>query len=60
MRERKKRKEKEEREGGYLNYRMGEEMGSEGRVKGWEKTSRIDYEEDWEEIKGKDKESSAS
>jgi uncharacterized protein YndB with AHSA1/START domain len=46
--------EMEEREGGSLRFTMGPEMGSEGRVTGWDPPRRIVYEEDWAALMGKD------
>lgn len=43
----------EEREGGALHFAMGPEMGSDGRVTGWEPPRRIAYEEDWAALMGK-------
>ena len=49
--------EMEEREGGSLHFTMGPEMGSEGRVTGWDPPRRIVYEEDWAALMGKDPDS---
>ncbi|KGH47216.1 ATPase [Modestobacter caceresii] len=46
--------EMEEREGGTLHFSMGPEMGSDGRVTGWDPPRRIAYEEDWAALMGKD------
>jgi uncharacterized protein YndB with AHSA1/START domain len=46
--------EMEEREGGSLHFTMGPEMGSDGRVTGWDPPRRIVYEEDWAALMGKD------
>lgn len=46
--------EMEEREGGSLHFTMGPEMGSDGRVTGWDPPRRIEYEEDWAALMGKD------
>jgi uncharacterized protein YndB with AHSA1/START domain len=46
--------EMEEREGGSLHFAMGPEMGSDGRVTGWDPPRRIAYEEDWAALMGKD------
>lgn len=46
--------EMEEREGGSLHFSMGPEMGSDGRVTGWDPPRRIEYEEDWAALMGKD------
>ncbi|MCZ2847755.1 SRPBCC family protein [Modestobacter sp. VKM Ac-2978] len=46
--------ELEEREGGSLHFSMGPEMGSDGRVTGWDPPRRIAYEEDWAALMGKD------
>ncbi|WP_164701088.1 SRPBCC domain-containing protein [Modestobacter sp. KNN46-3] len=45
--------EMEEREGGTLHFSMGPEMGSDGRVTGWDPPRRIAYEEDWAALMGK-------
>ena len=47
----------EEREGGSLHFTMGPEMGSDGRITGWDPPRRIEYEEDWAALMGKDPES---
>ena len=46
--------EMEEREGGALHFTMGPEMGSDGRVTGWEPPRRLVYEEDWAALMGKE------
>lgn len=46
----------EEHEGGSLHFDMGPEMGSDGRVTGWDPPRRIAYEEDWAALMGKDPE----
>lgn len=46
--------EMEEREGGSLHFDMGPEMGSDGRVTGWDPPRRLVYEEDWAALMGKD------
>ncbi len=46
--------EMEEREGGALHFAMGPEMGSDGRVTGYDPPRRIVYEEDWAALMGKD------
>ncbi|MGV8966010.1 MAG: SRPBCC family protein [Cellulomonas sp.] len=46
--------EMEEREGGSLHFTMGPEMGSDGRVTGWDPPRRLVYEEDWAALMGKD------
>jgi hypothetical protein len=46
----------EEREGGSLHFTMGPEMGSDGRVTGWDPPRRLVYEEDWAALMGKDPE----
>jgi uncharacterized protein YndB with AHSA1/START domain len=46
--------EMEEREGGSLHFTMGPEMGSDGRVTGWNPPRRLVYEEDWAALMGKD------
>jgi len=46
--------EMEEREGGSLHFTMGPDMGSHGRVTGWDPPRRIVYEEDWAALMGKD------
>ncbi|MBO3085431.1 SRPBCC family protein [Cellulomonas fengjieae] len=46
--------ELEEREGGAVHFAMGPEMGSDGRVTGWDPPRRIAYEEDWAALMGKD------
>ncbi|MCD4534604.1 SRPBCC domain-containing protein [Nocardioides sp. cx-169] len=45
--------ELEEREGGSLHFSMGPEMGSDGRVTGWDPPRRLAYEEDWAALMGK-------
>ena len=49
--------EMEEREGGSLHITMGPDMGSDGRVTGWDPPRRIAYEEDWAALMGKDPDS---
>lgn len=44
----------EEHEGGSLHFTMGPEMGSDGRVTGWNPPRRLAYEEDWGALMGKD------
>lgn len=44
----------EERAGGSLHFAMGPEMGSDGRVTGWEPPRRLVYEEDWAALMGMD------
>ena len=44
----------EEREGGSLHFTMSPEMGSDGKVTGWDPPRRIVYEEDWAALMGKD------
>ncbi|QTE29742.1 SRPBCC family protein [Pengzhenrongella sicca] len=46
--------EMQEREGGSLHFSMGPEMGSDGHVTGWDPPRRIEYEEDWAALMGKD------
>jgi uncharacterized protein YndB with AHSA1/START domain len=46
--------ELEEREGGALHFTMGPEMGSDGHVTGWDPPRRLEYEEDWAALMGKD------
>ena len=46
--------EMEEREGGFLHFTMGPEMGSDGQVTAWEPPRRLVYEEDWAALMGKD------
>ncbi|WP_298460984.1 SRPBCC domain-containing protein [uncultured Cellulomonas sp.] len=46
--------EMEEREGGSLHFTMGPDMGSDGRVTGWDPPRRLVYEEDWAALMGKD------
>ncbi|HYI52836.1 MAG TPA: SRPBCC domain-containing protein [Microlunatus sp.] len=46
--------EMEEREGGALHFTMGPEMGSDGRVTGWDPPRRIVYQEDWAALMGKE------
>ena len=46
--------ELEEREGGALHFAMGPEMGSDGRVTGWDPPRRLVYEEDWAALMGQD------
>ncbi|MBX9245040.1 SRPBCC domain-containing protein [Actinotalea ferrariae] len=48
--------ELEEREGGALHFSMGPEMGSDGRVTGWDPPRRLVYEEDWAALMGKEPE----
>ena len=48
--------EMEEREGGSLHFTMGPEMGSDGRVTGWDPPRRLVYEEDWAALMGKEPE----
>jgi uncharacterized protein YndB with AHSA1/START domain len=47
----------EEREGGSLHFSMGPEMGSDGRVTGWDPPRRLAYDEDWAALMGKDPDS---
>ena len=49
--------ELEEREGGSLRFVMGPEMDSTGQVTGWDPPRRIEYEEDWAALMGKDPDS---
>jgi uncharacterized protein YndB with AHSA1/START domain len=44
----------DEREGGALHFSMGPDMGSDGHVTGWDPPRRIEYEEDWAALMGKD------
>ena len=44
----------EEREGGSLHFAMGPEMGSDGQVTGWDPPRRIEYQEDWAALMGKE------
>ncbi|UJP40279.1 SRPBCC family protein [Cellulomonas palmilytica] len=44
----------DEREGGSLHFAMGPEMGSDGRITGWDPPRRLEYEEDWAALMGKD------
>jgi uncharacterized protein YndB with AHSA1/START domain len=44
----------EERQGGALHFSMGPDMGSDGRVTGWDPPRRLVYEEDWATLMGKD------
>ncbi len=44
----------EEREGGSLHFSMGDEMGSDGHVTGWEPPRRLEYQEDWAVLMGKE------
>ncbi|MCZ2804523.1 SRPBCC domain-containing protein [Modestobacter sp. VKM Ac-2983] len=44
----------EEHEGGSLRFSMGPEMGSDGRVTGWDPPRRLAYDEDWAALMGKD------
>lgn len=44
----------EEHEGGSLHISMGPEMGSDGHVTGWDPPRRLEYEEDWAALMGKD------
>ena len=46
--------EMQEREGGALHFTMGPEMGSDGKVTGWDPPRRLVYEEDWAALMGKD------
>ena len=46
--------EMEEREGGSLRFSTGTDMGSEGRVTGWDPARRLVYEEDWAALMGQD------
>jgi len=46
--------ELEEREGGSLHFSMGPEMGSDGHVTDWDPPQRIEYQEDWASLMGKD------
>ena len=46
--------ELEEREGGSLHFAMGPEMGSDGRVTGWDPPRRLVYEEDWAALMGQE------
>ena len=46
--------ELEEREGGSLHFAMGPEMGSDGQVTGWDPPRRLEYQEDWAALMGKD------
>jgi uncharacterized protein YndB with AHSA1/START domain len=46
--------EMEERQGGSLHFSMGPEMGSDGQVTRWDPPHRIEYEEDWAALMGKD------
>jgi uncharacterized protein YndB with AHSA1/START domain len=46
--------EMDEREGGSLHFTMGPEMGSDGRITGWEPPHRIAYEEDWAALMGEE------
>jgi uncharacterized protein YndB with AHSA1/START domain len=48
--------ELEERQGGSLHFTMGEDMGSDGEVTGWDPPRRLVYEEDWATLMGKDPE----
>jgi uncharacterized protein YndB with AHSA1/START domain len=49
--------ELEERVGGPLRFTMGPEMDSTGQVTGWEPPRRLEYEEDWAALMGKDPDS---
>ncbi|MBD8057913.1 SRPBCC domain-containing protein [Cellulomonas sp. JH27-2] len=44
----------EEREGGSLHFAMGPEMGSDGQVTGWDPPRRLEYQEDWAALMGKE------
>lgn len=44
----------DEREGGSLHFAMGPEMGSDGEVTGWDPPRRLEYQEDWAALMGKD------
>ncbi len=44
----------DEHEGGSLHFAMGPDMGSDGRVTGWDPPRRLEYEEDWAALMGKD------
>ena len=46
--------ELEERLGGALHFSMGPDMGSDGRVTGWEPPFRLEYQEDWAALMGRD------
>jgi uncharacterized protein YndB with AHSA1/START domain len=46
--------EMEERAGGALHFSMGPEMGSDGHVTEWDPPRRIEYEEDWAALMGKE------
>ncbi|MBT0993798.1 SRPBCC domain-containing protein [Cellulomonas sp. DKR-3] len=46
--------ELDEREGGSLHFAMGPEMGSDGQVTGWDPPRRLEYQEDWAALMGKD------
>ncbi|WP_432546687.1 SRPBCC family protein [Kineococcus sp. SYSU DK004] len=46
--------EMEERAGGSLRFTMGPDMGSDGRVTGWDPPRRLVYEEDWAALTGQD------
>lgn len=45
--------ELEEREGGRFHFSMGEDMGSDGVITGWEPERRLEYQEDWAALMGK-------
>ncbi|MET0788384.1 MAG: SRPBCC domain-containing protein [Cellulomonas sp.] len=49
--------EMEEREGGSLHFTMGPEMDSDGQVTGWDPPRRLEYQEDWAHLMGKDPDS---
>ena len=44
----------EEHVGGSLHFAMGEDMGSDGHVTAWEPPRRLEYQEDWAALMGKD------
>ena len=46
--------ELDEREGGSLHFAMGPDMGSDGEVTAWEPPRRLEYEEDWASLMGKE------
>jgi len=44
----------EERQGGTLHFAMGPDMGSDGQVTRWDPPRRLEYQEDWSALMGKD------
>ncbi|GEK22667.1 SRPBCC family protein [Cellulomonas xylanilytica] len=46
--------ELEEREGGSVHFTIGEHMGSDGRITGWDPPRRLAFDEDWASLMGVD------